>query len=93
MNKSGPKILFVLALILALIPALQFYAVREIVTILLTLAVTVIVLLLTVFALLLFWEGARAVFIWLTPVVGQTVRSDGSALSRAQVICSFLSRR
>jgi hypothetical protein len=92
-NKPGPKIPFVLALILAFIPALKFYAVQEILTILLTLAMTVLVLLLTVFALLLFWEGARAVFIWLTPVVGQTVRNDGSALSRAQVIYSFLSRR
>jgi hypothetical protein len=92
-NKAGPKIPFVLALILASIPALKLYAVQEILAILLTLAVTVIVLLLTVFALLLLWEGARVVFNWLTPVVGQTVRSYGSALSRAQVIYSFLSRR
>jgi endonuclease/exonuclease/phosphatase (EEP) superfamily protein YafD len=92
-NKASSKILVVVALILALRPALKLYAVQEILIILLAVAVTAMVLLLSVLALLLFWEGARLVFIWLTPTIGQTARGDGSAWSRGQVIHSLLRRR
>jgi hypothetical protein len=92
-NKVSSRILVVVALIVALSPALKLYAVQEILIILLAVAVTAVVLLLAVLALLLFWEGVRLVFIWLTPTVGQTSRGDGSPLSPGQVILSLLLRR
>jgi hypothetical protein len=53
--------------------------VQEILIILLAVAGMTILLLLTVLAFLLFWEGVRKAFAWLTPVVSQTTRSAGSA--------------
>jgi hypothetical protein len=80
MNKFGPKVLVVAAVILALRPALKLYAVQEILIILLAVAGTTTLLLLTVLAFLLFWEGVRKAFAWLTPAVSQTTRSAGNTI-------------
>jgi hypothetical protein len=62
-------ILVTLVLILAVQPRLSMYSMEEAFTVLLGIAVLFILLLLTVIALLLLWQGAGFVFLGLKRIV------------------------
>jgi hypothetical protein len=68
-GKAGLKILFALALLYAAQPRSSVYMIEEAMTILLGIAVLLILVLLTVVAFLLLWEGARLVSLCLKWVV------------------------
>ena len=67
--KAGLMILVTLVLILAVQPRLSMYSMEEAFTVLLGIAVLLILLLLTVIAFLLLWQGAGFVFLRLKRIV------------------------
>jgi hypothetical protein len=67
--KAGLMILVTLVLILAVQPRLSMYLMEEAFTVLLGVAVLLILLLLTVIAFLLLWQGAGFVFLRLKRIV------------------------
>jgi uncharacterized membrane protein len=74
--KAGLEILFALALLYAAQPRSSVYMIEEAMTILLGIAVLLILVLLTVVAFLLLWEGARLVSLYLKWVL-RLITGDG----------------
>jgi hypothetical protein len=84
--KNGLKIFVALALIFVGQPKLSVYLVEETFTVLLGIAVLLILILLTVIAFLLLWQGASLVFLRLKGLVGQITSIRDRPLSAEEAM-------
>jgi hypothetical protein len=84
--EAAVKILVALALIFVVLPRLGMYLVQEAFTVLLCIAVLLTLILLTVIAFLLVWQGASLVFLWLKGIVGRIASIRDRSLSAEQAM-------
>lgn len=84
--KAGLNVFVVLALIFAGQPRLSMYLVEEAFTVLLGIAVLLILILLTVIAFLLLWQGASLAFLRLKGIVGQITSIRDRPLSAKEAM-------